>query len=132
MITNHKQIIQTLRNMYLKNNIRHRSLEKVQLNLRVKSQYYSEPLIASNSINENTVLKRNKTNIQTNKKRFDGNDVEDLNNKKYTFSDRSPMVLGAPDSPTLTYEKRLFMKKSFEGRSNQVIQIFNTGSFTQL
>ncbi len=81
-------------------------------------------MIQSKQINDSSIFKRNKTFTPNTNKCEEGRGLEDLNVKKNTFSERSPMTLEAPDSPTLTYEKRLFSKKSLEGKGNKVRKIY--------
>lgn len=60
--------------------------------------------------------------------RKDEQSQDNFHDKKLTFSDRNMMKLEAPDSPTQTYEKRLFSKKSFDNRANKVRKYFLIGN----
>ena len=104
--------------------IRNISPKLIHMILRVKILFYKEPLIGSKQINDSSIFKRNKTVAPNSNKGEERLGLEDSNVKKYTFSERSPMMLGAQDSPTLTYEKRLFSVKSFEGKVNKVRKIY--------
>lgn len=72
-------------------------------------------------------MKRNKTFAPHSSKREERRITEDANTKKLTFSERCPNNLEASYSPTLSYEKRLFSKKSFEGKGNKVMKIYKKG-----
>ena len=59
-------------------------------------------------------------NSMNNVKKKNDDYPEQVQRSQNTFSERKILALEGPDSPTMTYEKRLFGKKSFDAKANPV------------